>query len=86
MKGTNLDTPTILRREMFDKLPPHIQEMANELAIKQMQCEVMAKKLEDETASLAARRNDLEVATNDLQKLKDDLRQKCREWVAQNNL
>ena len=84
--GGSLDTATILRREMFDRLPEHIREAATNLAVKQMHVEVMARRLEDEHAALQARRNDLELATIDLDTLKCELRDMCREWVSKNNM
>lgn len=80
--GTGLDSTQLLRT--FDRLPEHIRDLAAQLAVKQMHVEVMAKRLEEESASLQARRNDLEVAITDLDIFKAELRDKCREYVKTN--
>lgn len=77
----DLDKPTVLRQQMYERLSPSIKEKTEQIAIKQMQVEVMAKKLEDDTAALMVRQNEMQVAIEDLEKLKSDLRVECRSYL-----
>ena len=78
----DLSVPTIFRNaQRFEDLPAHLQQRASSIAQKQFDVELLAKHVEDKTAAMQARRNELDVMKTQLEALKSDLRNECRRHI-----
>jgi hypothetical protein len=70
---SKIETPTIVRRQMFSQLPPEIREKSEAIAIARVQRVVLENKLNAAADELSKARGELENHLTDLQVLESDL-------------
>lgn len=82
----DLETPTMIRRKLFAKLPEEIQAKAEEIVVRRLHVEVLSTQHEELAARAAAKRSEMQLAADEIVQLETELTAMIKKYGCKENV